>query len=167
MMPRELVSRLLCENGPSSATAPHGLVQACMDTSTSWKVICELEQFWFEWLCRQTCSWLLPRLLLRLAGHEQPFEGHPVPAPFFKVDALRDRAWRNLKRFVPVNWPRKLGRRKHATMHPFFHRTLGCGAKPQVRALLHALQSVCVAPSADSEETMVRFGLHDLTTKFL
>ena len=62
--------------------------------------------------------------MLRLAGHEQPFEGHPVPAPFFKVDALRDRAWRNLKRFVPVNWPRKLGRRKHAPMHPFFRRLI-------------------------------------------
>ena len=54
--------------------------------------------------------------LLRLAGHEQPIESHPVLASFFKVDALYDRAWRELKRLVPVNWPRKLGRRKHATM---------------------------------------------------
>ena len=27
-------------------------------------------------------------LLLRLAGHAQPFENHPVLAPFFRVDAL-------------------------------------------------------------------------------
>ena len=51
-------------------------------------------------------------------------------------------------------------------MHPFFRRLINAWM-PQVRALLHALQSVCVAPSVDSEETMVRFGVHDLTTKFL